>query len=90
MDEIRCRISGKVQMVMFRDFVQRKARTLDITGKVFNLDDGSVEVIAQGEKEQLEKLIEHLHEGPLLAHVVRVEVEWRKPAQSFESFKIIF
>lgn len=88
--EIRCVITGRVQMVMFRDFAQRKARGLRLAGTVHNLDDGSVEVIAQGDKESFERLIDKLRTGPLLAHVDDVHIEWRKPTQSFDGFKIIF
>jgi len=90
MQEIRCTITGKVQMVMFRDFILRHARSLGIRGTVENLDDGSVEVIAQGKEEKLKKLVELLHKGPFLARVIRVDVEWRKPTGSFESFSIVY
>lgn len=88
--EIHCRVHGKVQMVMFRDFVARKARSLGIVGTVDNLPDFSVEVIAQGEEDALEKLIEHLHKGPFLARVLRVDVAWREPTDDFKGFKIVF
>ncbi len=90
MKEIKAIVSGKVQMVMFRDFVQRHARILGLRGTVENLDDGTVEVIAQGSEAKLEKLLEHLHKGPFLARVVRVETEWREPSSKFDSFSIIY
>lgn len=77
-------------MVMFRDFVQRKARALDVVGTVENKDDGTVSVIAQGLEENLQKLIEHLHKGPFLARIARVDVEWHEPAGKFQGFKIIY
>jgi len=88
--EIHCRITGKVQMVIYRDFVQRKARALGISGTVENKEDRSVEVIAQGEEENLKKLIEHLHKGSFLARVAQVEVEWREPDESLEGFTILY
>ncbi|MBI2047927.1 MAG: acylphosphatase [Parcubacteria group bacterium] len=88
--EIRCKITGKVQMVMYRDFVQRKARGLNISGTVENREDRSVEVVAQGMEENLQKLIEYLHKGPFLARVARVDVEWREPQENFSGFKIIY
>jgi len=75
---------------MFRDFIQRKARTMGLKGFVQNLQDGSVEVVAQGAPEKLEKLIEHLHKGPFLARVLRVDIEWRKPQEKFDSFAILY
>jgi len=77
-------------MVLFRDFVQKKARILDIVGMVENMADGSVHVIAQGTDKNLEKLIECLHKGPFLARVARVEVKWREPSNLFDDFKIIY
>ncbi|MCW9054827.1 MAG: acylphosphatase [Candidatus Pacebacteria bacterium] len=88
--EITCKITGKVQMVMFRDFVQRHARSLGIRGTVENLDDGSVEVVAQGSEDKLKKLIEHLHKGPFLARVLRVDTRWREPSGEFDSFSILY
>jgi len=75
-------------MVMFRDFIQRKARGLDLSGFVENKGDGSVHTIVQGREENLEKFIEHLHKGPFLAKVARVAVEWREPKETFSGFKI--
>ncbi len=75
-------------MVMYRDFVQRHARSLRLVGMVRNLSDGSVEVLAQGSREKLEELVQRLHTGPLLSRVVSVDVEWRKPAESMTGFFI--
>lgn len=90
MNEIHCIVSGRVQMVMFRDFVQRRARILRLTGTVQNLPDGTVDVVAQGNKEDLERLIDKLHKGSILSRVDGVIIEWREPSQSFDGFKIIF
>lgn len=90
MEEIHCVVSGRVQMVMFRDFVKRKARALGLTGWVKNLDDNTVEVLAQGEKKTLEQLIARMRRGSLLSNVEDVRVEWRSPKQSFEDFHIVY
>ncbi len=90
MNEIYSTISGRVQMVMFRDFVQRKARSLGLNGSVRNLEDGRVEVVAQGSDEKIKTLIKHLHKGPFLAQVEDVSVTWRTPKTVFDDFKIIF
>ncbi len=89
MHEIKANITGNVQMVMFRDYVKRNAQKLELSGIVKNLENGSVEVIAQGEKDNIEKLIKLLHKGPLLASIIRVHVEWRKPIEVFDSFIIV-
>lgn len=79
-----------MQMVMFRDFVQRKAFKLKLTGLARNLGNNTVEVVAQGEKEKLEKLIQYLHQGSLLSRVDKVEVEWREPTKVFNNFHIFY
>jgi acylphosphatase len=92
--QLHCIITGKVQGVMFRDFVQRKARSLSISGSVKNQTDGSVEVVAQGEEENLRKLLELLYKGPILTrminHVDNIKIEWSEPTQNFNDFKIIY
>lgn len=87
MNEIHCILSGRVQMVMFRDFAQRKARGLGLVGWVRNLPDGTVEVVAQGERAALECFVEKLHRGSLLSRVAEVQAVWgeaREPHQGFE------
>lgn len=77
-------------MVMFRDFTCRKARKVGVKGSVRNLPDGTVEVIAQGTKENLEKLIVYLHKGSMLSKVENVTIEWRTPQKTFDSFELIY
>lgn len=88
--QIECRVIGRVQLVMFRDFAQRKARKLGVVGTVENLSDGTVRVIAQGSEEKLLKFISYLEKGAILAKVETVSVEWSVPQKSFEDFKIIY
>lgn len=90
MKEVEVTITGRVQMVMFRDFAQRKARGLKITGTVQNLNDGSVRVVAQGEEDILKKYIEYLNKGSMLSNVENVSVSWREPKEKFTQFKIIY
>jgi len=89
-EEIRAKIEGRVQMVMYRDFAQRKARAFDVVGYVKNLPDGTVEVVAQGTPDALKALIETLHEGSILARVDSVAVEWRAPSDRFDDFTISY
>ena len=91
MEELHARIWGRVQLVMFRDFAQRKARTLKLVGTVKNLRDGSVEVVAQGPHEVLESFVAKLRRGPLLARVDDIELEWRTSSgQVLDDFRIIY
>lgn len=87
--EIEVIIKGRVQMVMFRDFAVRKAKALGLTGTVQNLEDGSVQVVAQGDEEKLNKFIELLKKGPTFAKVSGVNVKWRQIEKKFTDFKII-
>lgn len=82
-------ISGRVQMVMMRDFVKRKARMLGIVGEVENLADGTVRVYAEGSKESLEKFVLLLKKGPVLARVDDVQVHYTTPQGTYSNFQII-
>lgn len=88
MQELQAIVSGRVQGVMMRDFVQRSARKIGASGYVKNLEDGTVEVVAQGERVVLEKLIERLHKGSLFSRVDAVRVDWRAPATAYKGFVI--
>ena len=81
-------VSGKVQMVMFRDFVQRKASALHLVGEVQNLENGTVRVLAEGEHAHLMLLLKRLHRGPLLARVTGISLAWHAPEYHHKSFSI--
>jgi acylphosphatase len=81
------KVFGRVQGVFFRDRTNKKAKELNLTGWVENEPDGSVKIIAEGEKENLEKLIEWTRKGPLLARVDKVEVKWEEGKGEFEKFE---
>ena len=83
-------VYGRVQMVMFRDFTMRKARSLGLVGGVQNLKDGSVRVIAEGEKDKLDLLVKKLHEGSLLSKVEHIEFVYKEPSGGYSSFNIIY
>ena len=87
---LECNIFGRVQMVMYRDFVQRNATRLGLSGRVWNVDDGSVRVIAEGEESALIKLLDKLHKGPMLANVERVESKWNDTTETFTDFRISY
>ena len=81
-------IRGRVQGVFFRYETQTVARQLGLFGWVKNLYDGSVETIAEGPKEKLEKFIQWCHKGPARAKVESVEIKWENPTGEFKSFTI--
>ena len=82
-------VYGYVQGVYFRYFVQRIARTLNITGYVRNLPSGeAVEVQAEGNKQQLVKLVEQLKVGPPGARVKEIKTTWSDYRGEFSDFRI--
>ena len=83
-------IRGRVQGVCFRMYTQQKALSLNLKGTVKNLFDGSVEVYATGEEENLKKLIDWCWHGPPAARVVDVSEKWLKEVKKFNSFSIIY
>jgi len=85
---VRLRIEGIVQGVYFRWHTREKALALGVKGWVRNLADGSVEVMAEGESEPLQKLVEWCHHGPPEAIVRHVEARWEDWAGRFQSFEI--
>lgn len=80
-------ISGKVQGVFFRQSTKEKADSLGITGRVKNLSDGNVSVIATGMPAQLNKLTDWCRQGPPRANVTNIVIE-NLPVQLFNSFHI--
>ena len=66
-------IEGRVQGVLFRESTRREAQPLGITGYAKNMADGSVQVLACGEPDALERLSKWLKHGPPMAQVERLE-----------------
>ena len=86
---VRAVVYGYVQGVFFRAFVSRQAAQLGLTGYVRNLRHReAVEVQAEGERKQLEKLIDYLKVGPSAARVEKVETNWSKYTGSYSRFSI--
>ena len=86
---VRVIVFGYVQGVFFRDFTSRRARELGLTGYVRNLRDvEAVEVNAEGERKQLEKLVDYLKMGPPAAKVSKVVINWSEYAGSYSGFSI--
>jgi acylphosphatase len=81
-------VRGRVQGVGFRWFVEREAHTLGISGWVRNNSDGSVEVLAQGTREQLVVLRSRLRQGPRASRVDDVEEFAAKPVSGLNTFRI--
>jgi acylphosphatase len=81
-------VRGRVQGVGFRWFVEREAHMLGIAGWVRNNHDGSVEILAQGTRDQLSGLHSRLREGPRASRVDSVEVSPAESMAGLSSFRI--
>ena len=82
-------VTGKVQGVRYRTYVQESATALDLVGYVKNLSDGTVEVVAQGLPDTLKEFVEYLNEGSLLAKVENVSIDWRSVHGNYDEFSIM-
>ncbi len=82
------KIMGRVQGVSFRFYVKQKADELRLTGFVKNNPDGSVEIIAEGLRIELEKLAEWVAKGPEFSTVDQCETAWGQNSGEFSSFEI--
>ena len=81
-------VSGTVQGVSFRYRAQAKAMKHKVNGWIRNLEDGRVELEAEGEADAVEMLIEWCRRGPMFATVTGVEVTYGAP-KGFESFDVL-
>ncbi len=81
-------VSGRVQGVFFRGAAATQARALGITGYARNLDDGSVEIVAEGRRDALELMAAWAHYGPSPARVEEVRIEWGEKQGEFTGFKV--
>ena len=82
------KISGRVQGVGFRYFVNKKANELEINGWVKNTRDGGVLVLAQGNKTNLETFIDYLRIGPSMSRVNQISKVEIKIVNVFSEFVV--
>jgi acylphosphatase len=89
MDErLHVLISGDVQGVFFRAGAQDEARRLGLAGWVRNVPDGSVEMVAEGGRDALERLLGWCGHGPAGAAVSDVKSMWLAATGEFADFRI--
>lgn len=81
-------VSGRVQGVWFRASTEREARRLGLVGEVWNRVDGRVEIIAEGERGDLRKLLAWAEVGPAGARVTGCRAQFQPASASYSQFSI--
>lgn len=85
---VHLRIDGRVQGVFFRASTMDQAMRLGLKGWVRNCPDGSVEVVAEGERKKINDLVGWCRQGPPGARVHNVAVQWEDYKKEFPDFRI--
>jgi acylphosphatase len=82
-------VKGRVQGVGFRAHVEYSARQIgSLTGWVRNVGYDTVEAVMEGEKENVERLIASIKQGPRASRVDESNVEWEMPTGEFLEFGV--
>jgi acylphosphatase len=81
-------LSGRVQGVAFRYYAREVASRLGVKGWIKNLVSGEVEIVLEGKRKEVEKMIEWCREGPPLAMVESIEINWLPYSGEFNQFQI--
>ena len=84
---LRIRIEGRVQGVAFRDWMERRARTLGLTGWVGNRRDGSVEAVISGDPALVDDMLARCRQGPPAARVTDLAI-LAEESGTFADFEI--
>src|SRR5262245_34871195 len=88
MHHLHVRVQGRVQGVGYRHFIVVEAGRLGLHGMVRNLPNGDVEVIAEGDRAALDRLIERARVGPSHAAVTELAAEWSEGPPRYTGFRI--
>lgn len=86
----RVRVSGLVQGVGYRYFCYQNAHRLGLKGWVKNMPDGSVEVRVEGDRSEIEALIDQLKTGPPSGSVSGLDCQWQEYTGTFERFDVSY
>ena len=90
MERLHAVIHGDVQGVGFRYFITRHAQASGLRGWVRNRSDGGVELVAEGERSDLDALLTAAREGPRHARVVSVDAQWSEARGGLEPFGLSY
>ena len=88
MKTIRIYITGAVQGVFFRKFLQEKANELGIRGYVRNLEDGRIEIVAEGKDNNIDEMLGICQKGTPHTEIKDIELQ-KLTHQGFNSFKVM-
>jgi acylphosphatase len=81
-------VSGRVQGVGFRMFVQQAGTMFGLAGWVHNLGYDQVETVAEGQRDVLQRFSEVVKTGPRASRVDGSREEWETPTREFERFEV--
>jgi len=81
-------VSGRVQGIFFRENTKKKAEKLAISGWVKNLRDGRLEAIFEGDRENIEKMVNWAKKGPIWAKIDDFSLVWEDYLGQFKDFEI--
>ncbi|MHA1952947.1 MAG: acylphosphatase [Candidatus Heimdallarchaeaceae archaeon] len=87
---VTIQVFGMVQGVFFRANTRDFAQKLGLRGTVRNVRDGSVEIVAEGKEEDLNKLITFAKEGPPSSKVYNIDVNWEDAKDDLPYFRVIY
>jgi len=88
MERIDLTVAGRVQGVAFRWSTVRQARALGLVGWVRNLPDGTVRLVAEGERPALEALLDWARRGPDHARVDDCQATWQQATGQYADFEV--
>jgi len=81
-------VSGRVQGIFFRENTKKKAEKLAISGWVKNLRDGRLEAVFEGDRENIEKMVNWAKKGPIWAKIDDFSLVWEDYQGEFKEFSI--
>lgn len=81
-------VTGRVQGVFFRARTRTVAESLNLTGWVRNLSDGSVEAVFEGKEEDIRSMVDWCRKGPAFAVVEDVQTADRPFSGTFDRFSV--
>jgi len=88
--QVKALFSGTVQGVGFRFTARGIARRMPVKGYVKNLPDGQVELVAEGEEQEVKSLLERIRGSELSSYIRDVQTQWQSATGKYSTFEIEF